>query len=38
MKEVADEGRTIIFVSHSTPNVTRLCTHPVLLNKGESCL
>ena len=29
------EGRTIIFVSHSAEVVSRLCTHCVLLEKGE---
>lgn len=35
MKEVGDEGRTIIFVSHSMPTVTSLCTKGVLLDHGN---
>src|SRR5450755_1597888 len=34
MGEVAREGRTILFVSHSMPAVTRLCNRCVLLQSG----
>ena len=35
MDKIADAGRTIIFVSHATATVSRLCTHAVLLEKGR---
>jgi lipopolysaccharide transport system ATP-binding protein len=35
MKEVGDDGRTIIFVSHSMPTITSLCTKCLLLDKGN---
>ena len=34
MQDVGGEGRTILFVSHNMPAVTRLCERVVLLNKG----
>jgi lipopolysaccharide transport system ATP-binding protein len=34
MGEVAREGRTILFVSHNMPAVTRLCNRCVLLQSG----
>lgn len=35
MKDVAGEGRTVIFVSHDLAAVKNLCTRCVLLNKGR---
>lgn len=35
MKEVGEEGRTVIFVSHSMPTITSLCTKAVLLDHGN---
>jgi lipopolysaccharide transport system ATP-binding protein len=35
MKEVAGEGRTILFVSHNMDAVQRLCNKGILLNKGK---
>ncbi len=35
MQDVGREGRTVLFVSHSMPAVTRLCPRSILLNEGE---
>lgn len=35
MKEVSEEGRTILFVSHSMPMIASLCDKCILLNKGK---
>lgn len=35
MKEVGEDGRTVIFVSHSMPTITSLCTKAVLLDHGN---
>lgn len=35
MQEVGDEGRTVLFVSHNMPAVTRMCQRVILLNKGK---
>ncbi len=35
MKEVANEGRTVLFVSHSMDTVMRLCNTAILLNNGS---
>lgn len=35
MKEVGDDGRTVIFVSHSMPTIVSLCSRCVLLDKGQ---
>jgi lipopolysaccharide transport system ATP-binding protein len=35
MGEVSRDGRTVLFVSHNMPAVTRLCQRGVLLDKGE---
>ncbi len=35
MENVASEGRTVMFVSHSMETVTRLCNTAVLLNNGS---
>jgi lipopolysaccharide transport system ATP-binding protein len=35
MKDVTSDGRTVIFVSHSMPTVTSLCSQCVLLEHGE---
>ena len=34
MGEVATQGRTILFVSHNMPSVTRLCERAILLDGG----
>lgn len=34
MGEVAGQGRTVLFVSHSMDAVLRLCTHGIFLKKG----
>ncbi len=33
--EVREEGRTIVFVSHNTAQVKRLCTRAIVLEKGR---
>jgi lipopolysaccharide transport system ATP-binding protein len=35
VNEIRGQGRTILFVSHSLPAVTRLCERVILLNKGR---
>ena len=35
MREVAGEGRTVLFVSHNMDAVQRLCNKGILLNKGK---
>jgi len=35
MKEVGKQGRTVLFVSHNMPAVTRLCPRTILLNGGR---
>jgi len=35
MKEVGQHGRTVLFVSHNMPAVTRLCGRAILLNGGK---
>jgi len=37
MKSVAEEGRTIFFVSHNMPAVTRLCKRVICLDEGKLC-
>ena len=34
MQEVGQEGRTVFFVSHNMPAITRLCPRTILLNAG----
>jgi lipopolysaccharide transport system ATP-binding protein len=34
MQDVGQEGRTVLFVSHNMPAVTRLCSRTILLNHG----
>jgi lipopolysaccharide transport system ATP-binding protein len=34
MKEVSDQGRTVLFVSHNMGAVADLCTRAILLNQG----
>ena len=38
MGEVAKGGRTVLFVSHNMPAVTRLCSRCVLLDQGHLCI
>lgn len=35
MEGVSKEGRTILFVSHNMPAITRLCTRAILLKEGR---
>jgi lipopolysaccharide transport system ATP-binding protein len=35
MQEVGKQGRTVFFVSHNMPAVTRLCPRTILLDKGQ---
>jgi lipopolysaccharide transport system ATP-binding protein len=35
MQDVGQQGRTILFVSHSMPAITRLCERVILLDAGE---
>lgn len=35
MESVGEEGRTVIFVSHSMPTVTSLCRRAILLDRGR---
>jgi lipopolysaccharide transport system ATP-binding protein len=35
MENAGNDGRTVLFVSHAMSTVTRLCTHGLLLDKGE---
>ena len=35
MENVGQQGRTVIFVSHNLPAVSRLCSRVILLNKGR---
>jgi len=37
MSGVAKEGRTVLFVSHNMPAVTRLCARVLCLNEGKLC-
>lgn len=35
MEEVGQQGRTVVFVSHHMPSITRLCERVIWLNKGK---
>jgi lipopolysaccharide transport system ATP-binding protein len=35
MESVANEGRTVLFVSHHMPTVTRVCPRTILLDRGN---
>lgn len=35
MESVSKEGRTVLFVSHSLPTISKLCSRAVLLDKGS---
>jgi lipopolysaccharide transport system ATP-binding protein len=35
MEEVGNEGRTVVFVSHNMPAITRLCHRCILLDEGR---
>lgn len=35
MQDVGQEGRTVIFVSHNMPAITRLCQRAILLDNGQ---
>jgi len=38
MEDVSREGRTVLFVSHNMPAVTRLCSRAILLQAGRLAL
>lgn len=38
MEDVGKEGRTVLFVSHNMPAITRLCKRAILLNDGKVIL
>ncbi len=35
MQDVGQEGRTVLFVSHNMPAITRLCERTILLDNGQ---
>ncbi len=35
MSDVASTGRTVLFVSHNMPAITRLCSRAILLERGQ---
>ena len=35
MEDVGQQGRTVLFVSHNMPAVTRLCKRTILLDQGS---
>ena len=35
MEDVGQEGRTVLFVSHSMPSITRLCKRAILFDEGN---
>lgn len=35
MQSVGEQGKTVLFVSHSMPAVTRMCSRVILLNAGQ---
>lgn len=35
MEDVSQQGRTVLFVSHNMPAITRLCTRAILINEGR---
>jgi lipopolysaccharide transport system ATP-binding protein len=35
VEDVGHQGRTVLFVSHSMPSITRLCQRAILLEKGR---
>ena len=35
MKDVGQEGRTVLFVSHNMPAITRLCERTILMDRGQ---
>ncbi len=35
MEDVGSKGRTVLFVSHNMPTVTRLCSRAILLDEGR---
>jgi len=36
MEEVGQRGRTVLFISHNMPAITRLCERSILLNEGTA--
>jgi lipopolysaccharide transport system ATP-binding protein len=38
MQDVGKQGRTVLFVSHSMPTITRLCPRAILLSEGRILL
>lgn len=37
MKDVGEQGRTVLFVSHNMSTIKQLCTNGLMLEKGEIC-
>jgi lipopolysaccharide transport system ATP-binding protein len=37
MRDVADGGRTVLFVSHNMASINQLCDRAILLNRGSLC-
>ncbi len=35
MQDIGEQGRTVLFVSHNMPAVTRMCKRVILLNEGQ---
>ncbi len=35
MEDVGEQGRTVLFVSHNMPSITRLCKRVILLDEGR---
>src|SRR5262249_21972085 len=35
MQDIGQQGRTILFVSHNMPAITRLCSRAILLDEGK---
>jgi lipopolysaccharide transport system ATP-binding protein len=35
MQDVGEQGRTVLFVSHNTQAITRLCSRTILLDQGQ---
>jgi len=38
MQDIGQEGRTVLFVSHNMPAITRLCKRAILINEGTVSL
>jgi len=38
MQDIGQQGRTVLFVSHNMPAITRLCPRTILLDEGKSVI